>query len=434
MAVTFTLNGKPQTVDVSPQMPLLWVLRDSLGMTGTKFGCGMALCGCCTVHLNGQPIRSCVTPISNVAGKSVTTIEGLSSDNSHPVQRAWIEVDVPQCGYCQSGQIMTAAGLLKKTAHPTDADIDEAMHGNICRCGTYQAIRHAVHLAAQYQAAANRRSHGCGERSGRRRSMSASHYPNRRATQSPQLLEGRRRHRRWPVHRVPSAGEQQAGSRHHCATKLNAFIHVGSDDIVTVLDPQIGNGPRADDFALAVAGGRAGLRLETGPDRICACRSGLWPAAGHLRQHEHPHLLGSAAQSGRVGSRHAAGCRRSEMGRRKIAASHRKRAGNQYRNQRAFELRQSGGRRRQAAGARQSGGERSEGFSSDRNIAQAAGHAAQSKRHGRIWHRCAASGHGLRGAAALPGVRRQSGQLRRYESQGRSRRASRWCRFRAAWR
>jgi len=139
MAVTFTLNGKPQTVDVSPQMPLLWVLRDSLGMTGTKFGCGMALCGCCTVHINGQPIRSCVTPISSVAGKTVTTIEGLSSDSSHPVQR----------------EIMTAAGLLKKTAHPTDADIDEAMHGNICRCGTYQAIRQAVHLAAQYQAAAN---------------------------------------------------------------------------------------------------------------------------------------------------------------------------------------------------------------------------------------------------------------------------------------
>ena len=157
MAVTFTLNGKPQTVDVSPQMPLLWVLRDSLGMTGTKFGCGMALCGACTVHINGQPIRSCVTPISSVSGKSVTTIEGLSPDNSHPVQRAWLEVDVPQCGYCQSGQIMTAAGLLKKTAHPTDADIDEAMRGNICRCGTYQQIRRAVHVAAQYQAAADRK-------------------------------------------------------------------------------------------------------------------------------------------------------------------------------------------------------------------------------------------------------------------------------------
>jgi isoquinoline 1-oxidoreductase subunit alpha len=155
MATTFTLNGKAQTVDVSPQMPLLWVLRDELGMTGTKFGCGMALCGCCTVHVNDQPIRSCVTPVSTVAGKRVTTIEGLSSDSSHPVQRAWAEVDVPQCGYCQSGQIMTAAGLLKKTAHPSDADIDEAMHGNICRCGTYQAIRRAVHLAAQYQAAGN---------------------------------------------------------------------------------------------------------------------------------------------------------------------------------------------------------------------------------------------------------------------------------------
>src|ERR1700723_3612882 len=149
MAVTFTLNGKPQTVDVSPQMPLLWVLRDSLGMTGTKFGCGMALCGCCTVHLNGQPIRSCVTPISTVAGKSVTTIEGLSKDNSHPVQRAWMEVDVPQCGYCQSGQIMTAAALLASNPAPSDADIDAALSGNICRCGTYVRIRKAVHRAAE---------------------------------------------------------------------------------------------------------------------------------------------------------------------------------------------------------------------------------------------------------------------------------------------
>ncbi|HUA18233.1 MAG TPA: (2Fe-2S)-binding protein [Bryobacteraceae bacterium] len=159
MATKFTLNGKPQTVDVPAHMPLLWVLRDTLGMTGTKFGCGMALCGCCTVHINGQPTRSCVTPIASVAGKSVTTIEGLSADSNHPVQRAWREVDVPQCGYCQSGQIMTAAGLLAKTANPTDADIDEVMRGNICRCGTYQAIRQAVHLAAQYQAKAAANSH-----------------------------------------------------------------------------------------------------------------------------------------------------------------------------------------------------------------------------------------------------------------------------------
>ena len=155
MATKFTLNGKPQTADVSPQMPLLWFLRDSLGMTGTKFGCGMALCGACTVHINGQPTRSCVTPVGSLSGKSVTTIEGLSADSSHPVQRAWMEEDVPQCGYCQSGQIMTAAGLLAKNAHPTDSDIDEVMRGNICRCGTYQAIRRAVQLAAQYQAAGN---------------------------------------------------------------------------------------------------------------------------------------------------------------------------------------------------------------------------------------------------------------------------------------
>jgi aerobic-type carbon monoxide dehydrogenase small subunit (CoxS/CutS family) len=150
--VKFTLNGKVQTVDVPPAMPLLWVLRDTLGMTGTKFGCWMSLCGACTIHLNGQPLRSCVTPISNVAGKSVTTIEGLSPDRSSPIQQAWIAEDVPQCGYCQSGQIMTAAALLAKTANPTDADIDEAMRNNICRCGTYQSIRRAVHLAAELRA------------------------------------------------------------------------------------------------------------------------------------------------------------------------------------------------------------------------------------------------------------------------------------------
>jgi aerobic-type carbon monoxide dehydrogenase small subunit (CoxS/CutS family) len=147
--VKFTLNGKPQTVDAAPAMPLLWVLRDTLGLTGTKFGCGMSLCGACTVHINGQPVRSCVTPISTVAGKTVLTIEGLSADASHPIQRAWIEEDVPQCGYCQSGQIMTAAALLAKTLRPSDADIDEAMHGNICRCGTYDTIRAAIHRAAE---------------------------------------------------------------------------------------------------------------------------------------------------------------------------------------------------------------------------------------------------------------------------------------------
>jgi len=148
MAIGFTLNGAARSVDVDPQMPLLWVLRDTLGMTGTKFGCGMALCGACTVHINGNAVRACITQISAVAGKSVTTIEGLSPDTTHPVQQAWIEEDVPQCGYCQSGQLMAAASLLAKTAKPTDADIDEALRGNICRCGTYQDIRTAIHRAA----------------------------------------------------------------------------------------------------------------------------------------------------------------------------------------------------------------------------------------------------------------------------------------------
>jgi aerobic-type carbon monoxide dehydrogenase small subunit (CoxS/CutS family) len=150
-AIKFTLNGKPETIDVPTEMPLLWALRDTLGMTGTKFGCGMALCGACTVHLNGEAIRSCITPVSGVAGKRVTTIEGLSNDGSHPVQRAWQESDVPQCGYCQSGQIMAVAALLAKNKQPSDSDIDEVMRGNICRCGTYQDIRHAIHRAAEIQ-------------------------------------------------------------------------------------------------------------------------------------------------------------------------------------------------------------------------------------------------------------------------------------------
>ena len=151
MAVTFTLNGKSQTVEVDPQMPLLWVLRDTLNLTGTKFGCGMALCGACTVHINGEASRSCITPISAVAGKKITTIEGLSADGSHPVQQAWMEEDVPQCGYCQSGQIMSAVALLSKKPKPTDADIDDFMNCNICRCGTYQRIRKAIHRAADLQ-------------------------------------------------------------------------------------------------------------------------------------------------------------------------------------------------------------------------------------------------------------------------------------------
>lgn len=147
--ITLSVNGRSLQADVAPDTPLLWVLRDTLGLTGTKYGCGMALCGACTVHLDGQPIRSCVTPVSAVGTQKVTTIEGLSADRSHPVQKAWIELDVPQCGYCQSGQIMSAVALLARTPKPTDEDIDAAMSGNLCRCGTYQRIRAAIHRAAE---------------------------------------------------------------------------------------------------------------------------------------------------------------------------------------------------------------------------------------------------------------------------------------------
>ncbi len=146
--ITFTVNGQVRSVDVDPSTPLLWVLRDTLGLTGTKFGCGMALCGACTVHMDGQATRSCVVPVSTVQGKQIITIEGLSAAGVHPVQQAWIAHDVPQCGYCQSGMIMAVAALLKATPRPTDADIDAAIT-NICRCGTYARIRQAIHTAAK---------------------------------------------------------------------------------------------------------------------------------------------------------------------------------------------------------------------------------------------------------------------------------------------
>jgi isoquinoline 1-oxidoreductase alpha subunit len=148
MIVSFKLNGQAKTVDAPADMPLLWVLRDMLDMKGTKFGCGIAQCGACTVHINGTPTRSCNRPMSRVQGTEVTTIEGLSPDGSHPLQLAWQELDVPQCGYCQAGQIMSAAALLKRNPKPTDADIDAAMSGNICRCATYLRIRQAIHKAA----------------------------------------------------------------------------------------------------------------------------------------------------------------------------------------------------------------------------------------------------------------------------------------------
>ena len=142
------INGKDVSVDVEPDTPLLWVLRDALGMTGTKFGCGIGQCGACTVHLDGQAARSCQLPVGSIANRQITTIEGLSDDGSHVVQQAWIAEQVPQCGYCQSGQIMSAVALLSRNKTPTDADIDGAMSGNICRCGTYQRIRRAIHRAA----------------------------------------------------------------------------------------------------------------------------------------------------------------------------------------------------------------------------------------------------------------------------------------------
>ena len=149
--ITLSVNGTPHRVDVDPQMPLLWVIRDVIGLTGTKYGCGVAQCGACVVHLDGEAVRSCVTRVERAANKKIVTIEGLSANNDHPAQQAWMTLDVPQCGYCHSGQIMSAAVLLRDNPSPSDADIDDAMAGNICRCGTYQRIRKAIHLASELQ-------------------------------------------------------------------------------------------------------------------------------------------------------------------------------------------------------------------------------------------------------------------------------------------
>ncbi len=152
MSIRVRINGVEKDLDVDPEMPLLWALRDVLGLTGTKYGCGQALCGACTVHLDGQVVRACVTPMRRAEGRSVTTIEGLSSDGSHPLQRAWVDLGVPQCGFCQVGQIMSAAALLASNPNPGDADIDKAMSGNICRCATYHRMRAAIRLAAKAMA------------------------------------------------------------------------------------------------------------------------------------------------------------------------------------------------------------------------------------------------------------------------------------------
>ena len=149
--ITLDINKKTYNVEVDPEMPLLWVLRDVIGLIGTKYGCGVAQCGACVVHLNGEAVRSCVTKVKRAQGGKITTIEGLSEKNDHPLQKAWIELDVPQCGYCQSGQLMSAAVLLRENPNPSDEDIDNAMAGNICRCGTYLRIRKAIHLAAEIQ-------------------------------------------------------------------------------------------------------------------------------------------------------------------------------------------------------------------------------------------------------------------------------------------
>ncbi len=272
--IRFTLNGKPQAVDVNPEMPLLWVLRDTLGLTGTKFGCGMAICGACTVHINGTAMRSCAMQAAGVAGKNVVTIEGLSADGSHPVQKAWIEKDVPQCGYCQSGQIMGAAALLAKNSKPSDADIDEVMKF------LYLPVRH---LSGYSQCD----SPGCRTSDERRRGMNSSRrgFLKSSAAGAAGLVIG---------FYLPERS-RLAAQASITPVRVNAWVRVGTDDTVTLMIHKSEMGQGTVTSAFPAACGRTGMRLEEGPHRISGHRFRVW-TAGRVWQHEHTLGLGSAAQ------------------------------------------------------------------------------------------------------------------------------------------
>ena len=320
MAIQLIVNGKTQSVDVPANMPLLWVLRDTLGMTGTKFGCGMALCGACTVHIDGEATRSCITPVSAVAGKKITTIEGLSPDRSHPVQRAWIEVDVPQCGYCQSGQIMSAAALLAQNAKPSDSEIDEAMKGNICRCGTYQRIREAVHRAADMHKASatpsrpggadtteealderGRGSGRCGMSAGTTTGINRRGFLKTGVAGATGLVIGF-----YLPGRFEALAAAPAGAAAGVLERLDAHF---SRRLRKDHDRQVGNGTRYPDGAVHDRGGRAGLRLEKDSHGIRSRRQGIFQSgvwnAGHGWQFQRAILVGPDAQ-GRGGGTVAA--------------------------------------------------------------------------------------------------------------------------------
>ena len=281
MPITLNINGTPRDFDVDPNTPLLWVMREDLGLTGTKYGCGIAQCGACTVHVDGQPLRSCSAPVSAVAGRKVTTIEGLSSRAAKAVQKAWVDLDVVQCGYCQSGQIMSATALLEKKPKPSDTDIDRAMAGNICRCATYQRIRAAIHAASQQLAAEEATMHPL-MRSLRPRRATPGSWTARplrrihRALGSSPRVPARRRPAGlvlgfgWVGPTAPQAALPGAEGAATGPLAPNAFVRVGTDNLVTVIckHHEMGQG---NTTGLAIAGGRrARCRLVAGAHRVRA--------------------------------------------------------------------------------------------------------------------------------------------------------------------
>ena len=407
--VSLTVNGKRHDVDVASDMPLLWVIRDTIGLTGTKFGCGLSQCGACTVHLDGQPTRSCVTPVSSVGGKNVTTIEGLSPTTSHALQLAWIAEQVPQCGYCQSGQLMSAAALLARKPNPTDADIDAAMSGNICRCGTYQRIRRAIHRAAQ------RVGHMATASSLTRRS-----FLKVSAAAGGGLLIG--------GYRAGHRGDATAAAAG--IFEPNIWVKIAADGTVTMTLTQLEMGqgvmtsmPMLVAEELDVDWNT--IKTEWAPADAEVRQPELRRAAADRRQQQRPRHVEGAARIGRDRPRDADDRGGPDLGRRREHRLHREGRSRAPRQRPAPEVRRARRQGGGAAGAEDGRAEGSEGLQGARPVAAAPRHSAEGQRHRRVRPRREASGHAHRARGAMSGVRRQGRQLQRRQGQGGRRRAPR---------
>ena len=417
---SLNVNGKIREFDAEPDTPLLWVLREQLGLTGTKYGCGVAQCGACTVHIDGAPTRSCVVPVSSVAaGAKIVTIEGLSADGSHPVQKAWVALDVPQCGYCQSGMIMAAAALLKTTPRPTDADIDAAIT-NICRCGTYNRVRAAIKAAAQ---GATRRRPGLAIEHLRREVGMSAATVSRRRFLGASAAAGRRPRRRLPHSLRRRSG--RAGRRGRRRSTPGSSCNPDDTVVIRIARSEMGQGSLtglAQLVAEELECDWAKVRTEfptPGPESRAQARLGQLL---DRRQPRHPRLAGVRAQGRRDGARDA----RAGGGRRMEGSGRRVRRGEQRDHARAVRpphhVRQGGRSGGEADAASRGRAQEPEGLEDRRQAHRPPRHRGQDDRRAGLRHRSQDARHAERRHPRLPGLRRQGEERRR---QGRAREARR---------